>query len=131
MLQIKKQKNQKGAVSLLLVILILSGILIIALSVSKIVLREIQMTAQISESVRAYQAADTGAEWTLYQIIKVKQPSILAERLCSNNDWTYLDSQVAYCLEITKGTSEAPKAVKAVGRVNKVRRAVEIEEKAI
>ena len=130
MLQIKKQKNQKGAVSLLLVILILSGILIIALSVSKIVLREIQMTAQISESVRAYQAADTGIEWALYQIIKVKQP-IPAERLCNNNGWTSLDNQTAYCLEITNGTPQVPKAVKAIGRVNKVRRAIEIEEKAI
>ncbi|OGZ34100.1 MAG: hypothetical protein A3I88_03215 [Candidatus Portnoybacteria bacterium RIFCSPLOWO2_12_FULL_39_9] len=118
--------KQNGAVSLLLTILVLAGILVIALGISKIILQEIRMTGQVGESTKAYQAADTGIEWALYQVIKVKQP-IPDSKLCANNGWTNLDSQTAYCLEITQGTPQTPEKIKAIGRVNRVRRAVEIK----
>lgn len=59
--------GRQGAISILLTILILSVVLVIAFGISSVLLRQIKMSGQTSDSVWAYQAADSGIEYALYQ----------------------------------------------------------------
>lgn len=65
----RKNKNyQKGAVSILFSIVILSVLLIISFSIFVIMLQQIKLSGQASRSVLSFYAAETGAERCLYQI---------------------------------------------------------------
>jgi Tfp pilus assembly protein PilV len=99
-------QTKKGAISILLAVLILTSVFIIVFGLSGIMLKQIRMSGQASDSVKAYQAADSGIEWALYQ---VKQ-----------------GIAGSYCLEITAGTQDDPEGIKSIGKVRQVRRAVEV-----
>ena len=60
-------QNQKGATSVLIVTFILSIILLVSLSAATIMLAEIKMSRQLTDSIPAFYAADSGAERCLYQ----------------------------------------------------------------
>lgn len=55
----------KGA-SLLLTLLIMAGLLAIAFGISKLALGEIKLVRDISKSIIAYYAAETGTEQAIY-----------------------------------------------------------------
>lgn len=121
-----KIQKQRGAVSLLLTILILAGILIIALAVSKIMLSEIRISGLAADSIKAYQAADSGLEWALYQI-KIGQIPNLNGRLCPDS-WTMVGEETDYCLEIVKVNQKGePATIRTTGRAGKIRRIVETD----
>jgi Tfp pilus assembly protein PilX len=61
-------QTKKGAISILLAVLILTSVFIIVFGLSGIMLKQIRMSGQASDSVKAYQAADSGIEWALYQV---------------------------------------------------------------
>ena len=120
-------KTKKGTISILLTILILSVILLIALGLSDIMLKQIKMSGQASDSIKAYQAADSGIEYALHQV-KQGNP-IPNDKLCDNctlgSDCPEIDGS-SYCLEITNGDQTNPKAIKSIGKAGKVRRAIEV-----
>ncbi|MDP2946307.1 MAG: hypothetical protein Q8N61_02540 [bacterium] len=59
--------NQKG-ITLLLTVIIISIIMSIAILISNIVITQLKLAGDISDSVAAIYAADSGVEWQLYQI---------------------------------------------------------------
>lgn len=125
MLKLKTPKGlpvgRQGAISILLTILILSVVLVIAFGISSVLLRQIKMSGQTSDSVRAYQAADSGIEYALNQ---VKGGSPIPDgKICDN--WTPVDSG-SFCLEITAGTPAAPEGIKSIGQAGQTQRAVEV-----
>ena len=59
--------NQKGVVSIFLVVVILAVILVIALGFANISSQQISISKQLEVSAKAYQAADSGLEYALKQ----------------------------------------------------------------
>ena len=59
--------NQKG-ITLLLTVIIISIVMSIAILISNIVITQLKLAGDISDSVTAIYAADSGVEWQLYQI---------------------------------------------------------------
>lgn len=62
--------SQKGAVSVLLAVLVLSVISTIIIGVSSLMIRQVRMSGQTGRSVIAFYAADSGAERCLYEVRK-------------------------------------------------------------
>jgi len=62
--------SQKGAVSIVLAVLLLSILLVIGLGVSALMLQQIRLSGQSGQSVIAFYAAEAGAERCLYEIRK-------------------------------------------------------------
>jgi hypothetical protein len=60
--------RKQGAISILITVLILSNLLVIALGVSFLLLSQIKMSQNAGESVRAFYAADAGAERCLFDM---------------------------------------------------------------
>ncbi len=68
-----RKKNilpQKGAISIILAVMIMSMIMIITASMSALMIQQIKMSGQAGYSVVAFYAADAGAERCLYDIRK-------------------------------------------------------------
>lgn len=65
---------QKGATTILLSVLVLGTMLIIGLTISAVMISQIKMTAQAGQSVKAFYAADSGAELCLYQARNLSGP---------------------------------------------------------
>jgi len=61
---------QKGAVSIVLAVLLLSILLVIGLGISALMLQQIKLSGQSGRSVIAFYAADAGAERCLYDVRK-------------------------------------------------------------
>ncbi|PIY74402.1 MAG: hypothetical protein COY10_00865 [Candidatus Portnoybacteria bacterium CG_4_10_14_0_2_um_filter_43_36] len=59
---------QKGAVTILLTVMVLNVLLVIGLGVSVLIFQQIKSSVQSGESVVAFYAADAGAERCLYEI---------------------------------------------------------------
>ena len=64
-----KNTTQKG-IALLLTIIILSIVMLIAVLITTIVTMQLKLASDINDSTAAIYAADSGAEWQLYQIRK-------------------------------------------------------------
>ncbi len=64
----KKIFYNKGAVSILLGVLLLGVLLSIGLAMSFLMVRQMKMSRQIGQSVIAFYAADAGAERCLYEL---------------------------------------------------------------
>lgn len=60
--------KQKGAVAIFLTIFVLSLMLVISLAAAFLVIKEIQASALIEDSIKAFYAAESGMEDALYQI---------------------------------------------------------------
>jgi hypothetical protein len=63
----KKTKNQKGAVSVILTLFLLSILLVIGLGISTLMLQQLKLSSQAGQSTVSFYAADAGAERCLYQ----------------------------------------------------------------
>ena len=66
--QDKKVFSQKGAVTVVLTVMILNVLLVIGLGVGVLIFQQIKSSLQAGESVIAFYAAETGAERCLYEI---------------------------------------------------------------
>lgn len=87
------KKSQEGMV-LLWTLLVLAVLLVIAFTMTNLVVKELRISANIDESNRAYSAADAGMEWVLYQIKK--------NNSCPANRNHYsLDSTLVYSTSCT------------------------------
>jgi uncharacterized protein (UPF0333 family) len=62
--------SQKGAISIILAVLVMGMIIIITASMSALMIQQIKMSGQAGYSVVAFYAADAGAERCLYKIRK-------------------------------------------------------------
>jgi len=62
--------SQKGVVSIVLAVLLLSILLVIGLGISALMLQQLKLSGQSSQSVIAFYAADAGAERCLYEVRK-------------------------------------------------------------
>ncbi|MEA2113136.1 MAG: hypothetical protein U9P63_00550, partial [Patescibacteria group bacterium] len=66
-----RKKNillQRGAVSIILAVMIMSMIMVITMSMSVLMIRQIKMSGQSGYSAVAFYAADAGVERCLYDI---------------------------------------------------------------
>lgn len=65
----KSIKNkQKGAAALLLTVIILTGLLVVGLTIGLVMLTEIRLSKSSGDSVVAYYTAEAGVEMALYNI---------------------------------------------------------------
>jgi len=65
-----KNINQHGAITVILTLLILNGLMVIGLGVSALMLAQIKNSRQAGQSVVAFYAADAGSERCLYEVRK-------------------------------------------------------------
>ena len=96
----KKIILQKGAVSIILAVLLLSISLVIGLGISILMIQQIKMSGQAGRSVVAFYAAEAGAERCLYQTRCVEAETPTAE--CIAETGPGLDQG---CASIGGGTS--------------------------
>lgn len=66
----KNAFSQKGAVSIIFAVIIMSMIVVITASMFSLMIQQIRMSRQAGHSVVAFYAADAGAERCLYEIRK-------------------------------------------------------------
>ncbi|MFH0906652.1 MAG: hypothetical protein V1829_00110 [bacterium] len=111
--------SQKGAISILLSILLLSVLLTISLGVSFLLSQQMKMSGQTGQSVIAFYAADAGAEKCLYQTRCVLASSPTAECITATGGglnegcasvgglipYTYLSSVARYKAERSSANS--------------------------
>ena len=81
----KKNISQQGAISIILVVLLLAELLVIGLGISLLAVKQIKMSGQIGRSVVAYYAAEAGAEKCLYQVGKGTEGCALVGGQISGN----------------------------------------------
>lgn len=62
------KNRQRGAVSVILTLLLLNVLLIMGVGISVLMLQQIQMSIQTGQSVAAFYAADAGAEKCCFQV---------------------------------------------------------------
>lgn len=137
--------KEKGAVALVLTILIASILLAISLTVANLVIQQSVTTRLIQESIIAYQAADSGIEYALYSAKKVykggggvllsdfyAETGLNTSRLCDkpNVHWFSVgySDYIFYCLDVIAAeTSNELISVKAIGEyAGRTRRSVEV-----
>lgn len=124
MIKIKRILVSKKGASLVLALLILSAILAIAFGVSSLILGEIKISKNIPKSLKAYYAAETGIERSLYDARKgAGAGDIGTPPSCSDGGAVCLDdADACYSVDFTAGS---PNTVEAFGCYKGTRRAVE------
>lgn len=138
-----KLHKQKGAVSVILSILILSILLTISLALAGLVTQQIKLSSQTGDSAGAYAAADSGVEFALYYINRNSATTTAAflsavsadsgflydqRNYCSNVNpyWFPAGADASFCLDLTASPDGHIASVRTDGRYKGVRRAVEI-----
>lgn len=108
--------NQKG-VSVYMTIIILSVLLSVSLGLTSVIVGGAKVASSLSNSVKAFHAADTGIEKALYNIRILSQ--------CSNFNGT-LAPNYTYDVEITGANClETGTSIKSIGTYNTTNRKVE------
>lgn len=128
----------RGAVSILLVMVILIVILSIALTVSTLSIRETAMSRDIGDSTIAYQVADSGLEYALYKLYKEEfPPSAMLDPTCNIQTGGGVvgpaGNQGRYCLRIERNNGgqlannwSQAMYIKVIGRYKDTRRGIGI-----
>lgn len=109
--------NKQKGVSIFLAIVILTSILAIALGVTSIILPQIKTSGNISDSIKAVFAADTGIECSLYNIRKTPTVCDGVTMMTNNTSFASIVASIA-CPGMT------PLAYRGISR--QVYRALEI-----
>lgn len=141
-----RKLNSKGAVSIFLVMAVLTAVLAIALGSSFVVSTEIKSTLDSSESVSAYYAAESGLEEALYDKVRLRReprgkrcvgncPPNMADPACIG--WTTcnevsLSPSEPYCIEVietssTKCEPDTITKINTIGEYRTTRRSIEID----
>lgn len=63
-----KPINTQSGIALLLTVIILSVVILVAVSITGVVIIQLKLVRDIDDSKAAIYAADSGVEWQLYQI---------------------------------------------------------------
>ncbi len=108
--------NNKGAVSIMLSLLVLSVLLIISLSIAFVSLQQVRISAQMGQSVVAYYAAEAGIERCLYGVWQQGEAS------CSYSNINLSESDAAY----TASGSLVSRQISSVGQYQITSRRIEI-----
>ncbi len=116
-----KNLNSKGAVSILLVMSILSVILAIALGSSAITAIQTKTSLSSNDSVVAYYAAEAGAEYALFE---VRKNSTVLTTTCYGG-WVNMGN-AKYCLIVSGAIGDGDLRVQSIGDYKSARRSVEI-----
>ncbi len=95
---LKFPKKERGAVSIMLALMVMMIILIVTLTVANIMVFEIKMSREISNDIPAFYAADSGAEQCLYEVLKNYSD------VCNFN--TTLDNGAVFTSVKTAGVNE-------------------------
>ncbi len=120
--------KEKGAVYILLTVLILSAILAISIVITNITLYEIRMSESVRRSIPAYFAGESGIEEALYYIrIQGLRPSPSLDVPFLTG--SILGGEATYEVYIVDTDPEL--IMKSIGEYSDVRRAVEITFKAV
>jgi len=124
MINIKNIIIKKRGASLVLTLLILSVILAIAFGVSSLILGGVKISQNAPKSLKAYYAAETGIEQSLYDARKGSGASdIGAPPACSGGGAICLDdTDACYSVDFTVGD---PNTIESFGCYKGTRRAVE------
>lgn len=109
--------TQRGAVAILLSVLVLAAVLVMGLTIAGVVVSQIAMTNQATQSVRAFYAADAGAELCLYQARKLQNPCNAEGGSVSGS----LANGATYLAQRINGTS-----IQSTGFYNKTSRKVDL-----
>jgi len=121
-------RRDKGAVGLLISLIILSVIFIISVGMAIVRIVETQLAYNVLESVTAYQAADSGIEYALNEL-RSNLTGEYIEGLCDDGIDDGIDVSVGdgfYCLVLTRAEGLNVTSVKSIGNFKGTRRAVEI-----
>lgn len=117
------KNDSRGAVSLIMAMVVLSVVLAIALGSSFIISSGLMASSGHANSVVAYYAAETGIEQALFDY-KTQEPTA---RRCGAG-WTSLGS-AQYCLnviETTPGDYLTITKIQSIGEYKNTRRSIEI-----
>jgi len=114
-----KKNNKKGS-SLLLTVLIIAALASIAFGLSKLAIRETKISRDVSKTLIAYYAADSGAECQMY-----------ADRFpLEGTDCSYvcLSEAEGICFRATGENAPSPnyRTIKSTGSYDNTKRAVEL-----
>lgn len=115
-------EREKGAVALLVTVIILSVIFVIASSMTVVRIIEIQFASDVSESNAAYEAADSGMECALNQIQEDSTGATIAAN-CPNGTAVGAGS---YELSIISYVGADVEKIKSIGTAQGTKRAVEV-----
>jgi len=125
-----KKFASKGAISVLVVFAVMGTITIIALSTAKIASRELGFSSNVSDSINAFYAAESGTEQALYYIVRNgADPTASEVKRCTLafDDWDVSLGNAKYCVIITGSLAVPPLiAIKGIGEYKTTRRSVEI-----
>lgn len=115
--------KSKGAVVLLLTVLILSAVLAITILIATLTIHEMRMSESARQSVPAYFAAESGIEEALYyiRILGLRPDLSLSIPFITGS---VLDGQASYKVYITD--TDPDLIMKSIGEFIEVRRSVEI-----
>lgn len=133
-----KKSNYKGS-SLLITLLVMAALMGIAFGISKLSLGETKISRDISKSLIAYYAAESGVECQMYY------DRLLGEAVCGGaglggtscvgdtgdgaSDCLDAGKTTCYKIEIVSGTyshGNGPRTIRSMGCYQDVRRAVEL-----
>ncbi len=96
-----QKNNQKGVISIILSLLVLSILLIIGLGVSAVSLHRLKVAAQMGQSVTAYYAAEAGIEKCLYEVWQEGNSS------CSSGSLSAVDASYEVEANLSEGWIES------------------------
>jgi hypothetical protein len=70
-----KNKKQKGSVLLMIAVLVLAIVVATSVGVASLVINQISQSKDVSDSIKAYYAAESGMEKILYDYYKTPSPT--------------------------------------------------------
>ena len=124
-----KNQASNGQIGILLAVLVMAITLVIAFAISEIVIKQMKMSATSSESVQAYEAADSGLEWALTQA--KNDPNGGLDNVCGTNCTLGTDcptvGDASYCIKVEPDTAvkwSDVTAVMSIGKAGEVRRSI-------
>ncbi len=120
-------KQERGA-AILLTFLVLTTVFVIALGISGLMLGETKMSREVPRSLRAYYAAESGIEKSLYDARKGAGANDIGSppRCSSGTGAICLDAENATCYSIDVTSTPPNVNIKSYGCYKEVRRAIEI-----
>ena len=118
------RRSFSGITTILLVLVIMSLISIVAFSMTEIYLKQIKNARSDIQSIQAYQAADTGAEYALYSISNNGEvDSDCVTNKCSLTSVSCPGGSAYYQYKIISTTT-----VQIIGSCGSTHRAIEINQ---
>ena len=106
--RIKKRKQKdslREGITLLLVIILLSAIMSVGLGIFNVVIGELRISGEVSDSFIAFYAADQGIERTLYQDRVLHSICATPGQDCFTDTDVPVESQACYTARVSKVAS--------------------------